>query len=241
MKPVFHEAGSPADAAKSAAEFLLAQANAAVQRRGRAAIAVSGGSTPRLMFEGLASRGCDWKNVHIFWVDERCVPPGHSESNYRMTREAFLDPCGFPAEQVHRIEGELPPQQAADRYVALIQEFFQLQPDELPRFDVVHLGMGADAHTASLFPGESLILDRKHIAASVYSAARDSHRITLLPGVLLDARSAFFLVTGDDKAEPLRRLLHEPFDPLARPAQLFANEMPDVRWFLDQAAARGFR
>jgi 6-phosphogluconolactonase len=240
MKPAFHESATPAGAATAAADHLLERLEAIRRENGRVTLAVSGGSTPRLMFEQIAKREFDWKDVHIFWVDERCVPPDHADSNYRMTREALLAPIELPAEQVHRIEGELSPEISAGRYVSVIREFFGLAPEELPRFDIVHLGMGSDAHTASLFPGESLILERKHVAASVYSAARDSHRVTLLPGVVLNAAETFFLVTGEDKARPLRDLFEEPLEPLLRPAQLFARESTNVRWFVDRAAAQGF-
>ncbi len=241
MTPDYLASPTPRKAAESAAHHLLGRLRVALDRKGWAAIAFSGGSTPRLMFEHLAGLDFDWTGVHIFWVDERCVPQDHAESNYRMTRQALLEPLRFPGEQVHRIEGELSPEQAADRYVSTLHEFFELREDDLPRFDIIHLGMGADAHTASLFPGESLILDRKHVAAAVYSAARDSYRVTLLPGVLLHAAEIFFLVTGKDKSETLLSLFMETFDPLALPAQLMAHEGSNVRWFLDEAAAEGLR
>jgi 6-phosphogluconolactonase len=239
VKPAHHESATPAGAAIAAAEHLIERLQTIRLEKGRAMLAVSGGSTPRLMFEHLAKRKFDWKDVHMFWVDERCVPPDHADSNYRMTREALLAPLGLPNEQVHRVEGELSPELAVDRYVSGIRKCFGLAPEELPRFDMIHLGMGSDAHTASLFPGEALIFERKHIAASVYSAARDSHRVTLLPGVLLNAAETFFLVTGEDKARPLREVFEEPLEPLLRPAQLFARQGQNVRFFLDRAAAQG--
>ena len=139
----------------------------------------------------MASR-FDWHRVHIFWVDERCVPPDHGDSNYRMVREALLDPVGVAADQIHRIEGELEPEEASNRYEAAICEFLQLGEGKLPVFDVVHLGMGADGHTASLFPGSSLIDDQTGIVAAAYAESRKSHRVTLLPRPILAARHVFF-------------------------------------------------
>jgi 6-phosphogluconolactonase len=225
-----------ATAAKAAAEHILQSLAAARSERPLATIAVSGGSTPKLMFEAMAAAEFDWSRVHLFWVDERCVPPDHPDSNFGMTTRAWIDRVALPPEQLHRIEGELEPGQAAADYQAGIRRFFELEGDGLPRFDVVHLGMGPDSHTASLFPGEELINDRRGIASSVYVASKQSYRVTLLPGVLLNAAETVFLVSGSDKAEPLRNVFQEPLDASPRPVQLFARESANVRWFLDEAA-----
>jgi len=204
-----------------------------------AAFAISGGSTPKLLFQELAKLPFDWDKVHLFWVDERSVPPTDPESNYRLAKENFIEPAQFPSRNVHRIQGELAPQTAAQLYAGDIREFFGLQADELPRFDVIHRGMGPDAHTASLFPGDPLINDLRNLTAAVYAEKFQQWRVTLLPGVLLAARNTVMLVAGEDKAEPLRSVLSAPYDPLKYPAQIAARqERGQVMWFLDQAAAR---
>ena len=237
MSPRFHVSKNKEQAASTAAEFTIDRLAKALKDREKATLAVSGGSTPRLMFEHLAASRFDWHRVHFFWVDERCVPPDHADSNYRMVRQALLDPTGIGVDQIHRIEGELQPEEASGRYGAEISEFFQLREGKFPAFDVVHLGMGADGHTASLFPGSPLIDEEAGIAAAAYAASRKSHRVTLLPRPILAARNIFFLVAGADKATTLRRVLEGPANPTDLPAQRFAREREDVEWFVDSAAA----
>lgn len=222
------------DTAQQAAEAcgaeILRALGEAVAMNGRASVAFSGGSSPKKMFAWMASQPFDWSAVEIFWVDERCVPPEHPDSNYRMTREALLDrirPGG-----IHRIPAELPPGEAAARY----REDLILTLGHQPRFDVIHLGMGADSHTASLFPGLAEIEDRTGLAASVWVPKLNAHRVTLLPQVLLDAKQIAMLVTGEDKAMPLREVFRGPYAPLTHPAQLVHRNAPLVEWFIDRAA-----
>lgn len=197
-------------------------------------MAVSGGSTPRLLFAELAGARFSWNRLHLFWVDERAVPPHDPQSNYRLARESFLDPVNFPKENVHRIHAELPPCEAAALYIEDIRRHFG---GGIPQFDVIQLGMGADAHTASLFPGEPLIDDREHIAAAVYVEKMKQHRITLLPLPLLSAKHTAFLVAGDDKAPAVRAVFGEESDPKTYPAQLVAHDGREVAWYLDLPAA----
>ena len=210
----------------------------ALLRAPRATMAISGGSTPKLLFGELAKANFDWSNVHIFWVDERCVPPTDSQSNYKLAKETLLDPARIPAGNVHRIQGELDPQVAARLYAGEIRTFFALAPGQWPAFDVIHRGMGPDAHTASLFPGEPLIDDHENIAAAVYVEKFHQWRVTLLPGVLETARQTIMLVAGDDKAEPLRSVLRGPYDPKKYPVQIATHDGRNVMWLLDRAAAR---
>ncbi|MCX6619814.1 MAG: 6-phosphogluconolactonase [Acidobacteria bacterium] len=203
-----------------------------------ASLAISGGSTPKLMFDALAKAELPWELVHIFWVDERSVPPADPESNYRMAEEHLLRPAGIRRRNVHRIAGELRPADAARRYVDEIREFFGLAPGELPQFDIIHRGMGPDAHTASLFPGEPLLADRRQIAAAVYVKKFDRWRVTLLPGVLLAASHTLMLITGEDKAPALRAIFHEEYDPLQYPAQLGVHDGRGLVWFVDELAAK---
>lgn len=203
-----------------------------------ATLAISGGTTPKLLFGELARSRFDWSHVHLFWVDERGVPPTDAQSNYKLAKEHFIDPAHFPSRNVHRIQAELQPDVAARLYAGEIREFFALAPGEFPHFDVIHQGMGPDAHTASLFPGEPLIDDRENLAAEAYVEKFHQWRITLLPGVLLAARHTVMLVAGEDKADPLRSVLHEPYDPKKYPAQLSTYHGRSVTWFLDRSAAR---
>lgn len=227
-----------AAAAQACAKYILGVLEGARAERGRATIALSGGSTPKLLFERMAASNFQWNGVHLFWVDERPVPPDDDHSNYKLAAGALLSPAGIPPQQVHRIRAELDPTVAADLYVEEIRGFFKLQPNELPRFDVVHRGMGAEAHTASLFPGEPLIGDRQQIAAAVRVEKLSQWRITLLPGVLLAAHHTAMLVAGEDKATAVRAVFGEPYDPLKYPAQLGLRDAEGVEWFLDEPAAR---
>lgn len=206
-----------------------------------ATLAVSGGSATKHMFQELAAANLDWSKVHVFWVDERPVPPDHADSNFKLANQYLLQPAGIPADNVHRIKAELPTEEAAEQYQDEIRRFFRLGDNELPRFDVVHLGMGGDGHTASLFPGETLIKDRDHIAASVYVDKMQQARITLLPAVLLRAKNPVMLVTQEDKAPMLQRVFSEPYQPEKFPAQLIAYEAPETFWYLDNGAARLLR
>ncbi len=211
----------------------------ALSGRPHATFAISGGTTPKLLFRELANLPFNWDKVHLFWVDERCVPPDDAQSNYRLARENFIEPAQFPSRNVHRVQTELAPETAAQLYAGEMREFFAVGPDELPRFDVMHRGMGPDAHTASLFPGEPLIQDLQNLTAAVYVEKFHQWRVTLLPGVLRAARTTVMLVAGADKAEPLHSVLLEPYDPMKFPAQIATHQgSSDVMWFLDRAAAR---
>jgi 6-phosphogluconolactonase len=202
-----------------------------------ATFAVSGGSTPRVLFQKLVASKFRWDHVHLFWVDERMVPPTDPASNYRLAEDCLIKPAHIPQRQVHRIFGEIAPKTAAARYIEEIRDFFGLEEGDMPRFDVVHRGMGPDAHTASLFPGEPLIDDREGIAAAVFAPKHNQWRVTLLPGALLAAKHTVFLVTGGDKKDAVRAVFHEEYGPKKYPAQIASHHGRGVTWFLDQAAA----
>jgi len=221
-----------AAAAEACAQHVLAILGDAIRANGRGTLAVSGGSSPKLMFSKMAAARFDWQGVHIFWVDERCVPPTDSASNYRMANEYLIEPAGIPAGQVHRIQGELAPANAAARYAEDIRAFFGLNGLELPRFDVIHRGMGPDAHTASLFPGDPLIDDRAGIAAATFAAKFNQWRVTLLPGVLLAASHTVVYAPGSDKAEALGHVFGEEYDPKKYPSQIGLRDGGETTWFL---------
>jgi len=225
-------------AAEASARHILTLLDNALAGQDRATMAVSGGGTPRLLFQELAKARYDWQRVHLFWVDERAVPPTDPESNYRLAEEFLIHPAHIPRRNIHRVASELMAERAAEHYVADIRKFFELEDGELPHFDIVQQGMGPDAHTASLFPGEPLIEDREGIAAAVLAPKAPQWRITLLPGVLLAARHTVFLVAGDDKAEAVRAVFQDDYDPRRLPAQIVSHHGRSVYWFLDDSATR---
>jgi 6-phosphogluconolactonase len=225
-------------AAEACAHHVISVLDETLAGQEFATLAVSGGSTPKLLFQKLAATRFPWDRVHLYFVDERCVPPSDPASNYKMAEENLIQPAHIPHRNLHRIAGELPPRTAAARYAEDIREHFGIEPGEMPHFDLVHRGMGPDAHTASLFPGEPLIDDRDGIAAAVFVEKMNMWRVTLLPGALLAAKHTVFLVAGEDKAEAVRAVFHEEYDPKKYPAQIASHHGRGVSWFLDEAAAR---
>jgi 6-phosphogluconolactonase len=235
-------ADAAALAAEAAERFTQAAEKAAAER-GRARIAVSGGSTPKAAFQLLADASkpwrarMPWEKLDLFWVDERCVPPEHQESNYRMTREAMLDKVPLKPEQVHRMEGELEPQAAAARYESLLRNRFRLEGAESPRFDLVELGMGPDGHTASLFPHTDALNEMGRLVTANHVAQKDTWRITLTWPVINNASDVFFLIGGADKAKVLDEVMRGPRDPERLPSQLIWPSSGILTLILDKAAA----
>ena len=219
-------------AAEACARRVLGVLGEAVRANGSATLAVSGGSSPKLLFARMAAAQFDWRGVHIFWVDERCVPPTDGASNYKLVKEYLIAPAGIPETQVHRVVGEIAPEEAAARYADDIRAFFGLTGSELPRFDVLHRGVGPDAHTASLFPGDPLIDDRAGIAAATFAAKFKQWRVTLLPGVLLAAAHTVVYAPGPDKAEALGHVFGEEYDPKKYPSQIGLRDGGEMTWFL---------
>ena len=224
----------PQAAAKACGARILELLDRARHQRGFATLAISGGSTPRIMFEWMAAQPFHWTQVELFWVDERCVPPDNDQSNFLMARKSLIDPARILPERIHRIEGELNPEEAARLYVENMGRTFAAAPGDLPVFDVIQRGMGPDGHTASLFPGEPLIEDRTGWAAAVRVEKLKQHRVTLLPGVLEKARHTVCLVAGSDKADALSSVLNGARDRMMWPAQISSAEM---EWYVDSAAA----
>ena len=237
MSVAWHTLPDRNAATHAAACFLMERLEEAVAARGQATLAISGGSLPRSLFHHLATLPLPWDRIHLFWVDERCVAPDHADSNYRLARESLLASVHAPSVNIHRVLGELAPAEAAARYVQELRSFFQPASGALPAFDVIHLGLGPDCHTASLFPGEPLIHDRTGLAAAVYVEKMQNWRVTLLPGVLLAARCILFFTAGAEKAPAVRALRSAPADPLRFPAQVVTGHHPTVTFFLDEPAA----
>jgi 6-phosphogluconolactonase len=228
-------------AAEHAARHVLSLLDIALAGQERATLAISGGTTPKLMFTEMVKAKFDWDRVHLFWVDERAVPPTDPQSNYKLAGEFLIEPSHIPHRNVHRIQGELMPERAAEHYVDNIRRFFALEEGELPHFDVIQQGMGPEGHTASLFPGEHLIEDREGIAAAVYTPKPPPWRVTLLPGALLAAHHTVFLVTGEDKAPAVRAVFQDEYNPKLLPAQVVAHHGRSVTWFLDDVASHLLR
>ena len=226
-----------------AAELFVTLARRAGDVEGeRFTVALAGGETPRYLYSLLASSQyapqVPWERVHVFWGDERHVPPDDPASNYRMAYDALLSRVPIPPENVHRIRAELPDaHEAARTYEDELRGFCGLQPSELPRFDLVLLGMGADGHTASLFPHTDALHDREHLVAAPWVEKLNTYRLTLTPRVLNNAATVVFLVSGEGKAATLHAVLEGPLQPDLLPAQLIAPTNGTLLWLVDQAAA----
>ncbi|HWP59403.1 MAG TPA: 6-phosphogluconolactonase [Candidatus Acidoferrales bacterium] len=222
-----------------AAEF-VSLARASVESAGRFTVCLSGGSTPAALYRLLASAAfaakVPWDKCHFFWGDERCVPPDHPESNYALARAALLSKVAVPQSQVYRMPGEKPPDLAALRYEATLRTFFNLRAGSYPRFDLILLGLGADGHTASLFPGSEALAVRDRCVVAPYVESLKAHRLTLTLAVINRAANVFFLVSGAEKAEILARVL-EPSDENSLPAARVKPEQGRLVWFVDEAAA----
>jgi 6-phosphogluconolactonase len=232
---------------RAAAEELAARIERAVEARGVAFVALSGGSTPRGLHTLLADPAepfrarVPWARVHVFWGDERTVPPDHRDSNYRMAHDTLLRHVPIPPAHVHRIRGEDPdPARAAEGYARELREVFAAGDRveaEWPRFDLVLLGMGADGHTASLFPGTAAVHEATRLVVAAWVAKLDAYRITLTPPVLNGADAVLFLVAGGDKAETLAAVLEGPLRPDAYPSQVIRPATGALLWLVDRAAA----
>jgi 6-phosphogluconolactonase len=234
---------TPAEVATVAAQFFTDAVVSAVQARGRARVAISGGMTPEAMFTLLAHPGqpflkqIPWDKLDLYWVDERSVPPTDKDSNYRMTNEAMLSKVPLPAAQVHRIEGELDPEAAAARYESVIRNSFKLEGAETPVFDLILLGMGDDGHTASLFPHTDAINDLTDIATANHVPQMDTWRITLTWPVINQGREVAFLIEGEAKAQVLHDVLLGPYQPDTFPSQIIRPASGHLTFLLDSAAA----
>jgi len=223
-----------------AGQLFAEKARHAVSTEGRFTVALSGGSTPRALYQRLAAAvepdapGIPWRDTHIFWSDERCVPPSSQDSNYRMAYDALLGRVHIPAEQIHRMRGEDEPARAALDYEKLLEEQFEKTP---PRFNLMLLGVGEDGHTASLFPYSAGLEETKRLVASPFIEKLRAHRLTMTPGAINAARTIMFLVTGRAKAETLRAVLEGERDPRRYPAQLVEPDGGQLIWLVDEAAA----
>ena len=234
MNPSVYE--TPAELAEAAARDFAARAEAAIDERGRFAVALAGGSTPKATYEALArdyADKLDWSRVHVFFGDERTVPPDHEDSNYRMAQRALLS--RVPVGGVHRMRGESPPAEAATAYEEELRGYFG--SDGSPGLDLILLGLGEDGHTASLFPETSAldVADRWVVANPVLKL--QTTRLTLTVPVINAAKAVTFLVAGEGKAGALREILEGDAAPRAYPAKFVNPESGVLTWMVDRAAA----
>jgi 6-phosphogluconolactonase len=229
---------SRADLAFEFASELAAMINNAAAKGKYLNVALSGGNTPSHLFTVLANQFADkikWEFVHFFWGDERCVPPDDPESNYGMTRRVLFEKIKIPASNIHRVRGEDKPQKEAERYSSEILSFTRLK-DNLPRFDLIILGLGEDGHTASIFPGnESLFRSGKVCEVAVHPVTGQK-RITLTGSVLNNAEIIIFLVTGTAKADIVADIIERP-GITDYPAASVEPVHGTLKWYLDIDAA----
>lgn len=235
---IFQDSGLLAD---GAAKIFAATAGEAIAAKGSFAVALSGGSTPRTLFRLLGTAYRDkikWDAVHLFWTDERAVPPDHEESNYRLAYEELISKITISAQNVHRIRGELDPAEAAVEYEREMALYFV--PGHIPTFDLILLGVGQDGHTASLFPGSDALHGNDHIAVPLYSKSAGNRRVTLTLPVLNNAKEIVFLVSGKSKALIISEILTQRMGN-RYPAGLIKTSRGNIIWLLDSEAASALK
>jgi 6-phosphogluconolactonase len=238
-QPEIRILNTPAELFQAAAEEFAEAANAAVQTEGKFTVALSGGSTPKGMFHLLAGEkfaSLPWSKMYFFWGDERHVPPDHPDSNYRMAYEALLSKVPVPKENVFRVPTENKDANAAAlAYEETLKAFFKLRPGEVPRFDLILLGLGPDGHTASLFPESAALREDKRLVVANWVEKFKTYRITFTYPVLNNAGRVTFLVAGEDKAPALHEVLENKNSGL--PAQQVRPKNGRLIWLVDRAAA----
>ena len=208
-------------------------------------IALSGGNTPALFFQKLASaqyrENIVWQNIQFFWGDERCVAPDHPDNNYVMTKKNLLDHIYIPAKNIHRILGEDNPVAEAKRYAQEIESTVPMDNSGFPQFDWIFLGLGTDGHTASIFPGSDVLEDRKNICVVATHPESGQKRITMTLPIINHAKRVSFLVTGENKASVAAKILTGAEESKSLPAALIRPVNGSYEWYLDQAAGTKIR
>ena len=239
-----HIVANAEDLARAAASEFVGLATEAVRGNGFFTVVLSGGSTPGALYSLLADDASlkaqlPWDRTHVFWGDERHVPPDHADSNYRMVNDALLARVAVPAGNVHRIKGELEDaRQAADEYERVLRDSCRLAGSQLPRFDLVLLGMGLDGHTASLFPRSEALHERQRLVVANRVGGVHGDRITMTVPVLNNAACVLFLVGAAEKAETLRAVLESEPGSEPYPAQLIQPARGRLLWLVTGEAGR---
>jgi len=222
-----------------AASLFVERSATAVNERGRFLVVFNGGSTPTRLFQLLAteySDKVDWSKVHVFWGDERCVPPDDPGSSYGQARDELFAHVSIPELNIHRVKGELEPVEASNVYALLLKEF-AAPPFDFPRFDLVYLGMGEDGHTASLFPGSPVDVTEPTLPVTAHYQDRPANRVTLTQLVFNQARMIAFMATGEKKAATLAEVLSNRYNPDQYPAQRIEPKNGRLIWLVDEDAA----
>lgn len=230
---------TPQELAEAFAIVIVNIINEAWKNKNPLTIALSGGSTPKLLFTVLAkkySKSVDWNHVHLFWSDERCIPPVDPESNYGMTRKILLDKIEIPEKNIHRIKGEEDPESEASRYSEEIIANTR-SVNNIPLFDLIILGIGEDGHSASIFPGNLKLLSSKKICEVAAHPVSGQRRITITGKVINNADKIFFLVTGKSKAHVIEQIFKKEAISENFPATYFITQRGEATWFLDKKAA----
>ncbi len=225
---------------QAAAQLLVMLGKEAVAEHGRFSLALCGGGTPTGVYELLAEhpfcQQMPWQQTHLFWGDERLVPPDDPDSNYGQANELMIKKVPVPADNVHRVHGELDMETAVADYTHQLQNF--TSDGKIPTLDVVLLGMGSDGHTASLFPGSPVQQAEWVVGVTADYDGRPAQRLSLTPKVINSARHVIFLVTGQSKAKTLQRVLYGPYQPVKLPAQRIQPSKGTLTWLTDTAAAQ---
>jgi 6-phosphogluconolactonase len=228
-----------ADLFQGAATEFVSRADSAIRERGRFCVALSGGFTPKGLFNLLASRtyaSFPWDKTFLFWGDERYVPADHPESNFRMAQEALLSKILIPAKNVFPIDtAKSPAEAAAKEYEQTVKSFFDLKPGEFPRFDLTLNGIGTEGHTASLFPDSPALNDRTNLAVAVWVERFNMFRITMTLPVFNNSACVLFLASGREKNPILQEVFEKPSSRL--PAQRIVPTHGELLWFVDRPAA----
>lgn len=240
-QPDFEIYPDPSALVIAAAEKFVQITNDAATKQGVFFVALAGGNTPRELYVLLAQENwrtlVPWEKAHIFFGDERCVPPEHSDSNYRMAREALIEKIDIPEGNVHRMVGEKEPHEAAAAYEQEIVRNFAACGIEPPRFDLMLLGLGNDGHTASLFPETSALHEKEKLVTANYVEKFKSYRLTMTLPLLNNSRNVFFLVSGESKAAIVRDIFQNRNRSQHYPAELIRPVDGQLLWLLDQTSA----
>ena len=221
------------------AKWIINYANGILYTNDRFTIALSGGETPKRLYQLLATDAyrnkIDWSKIHIFWGDERVVPFTDDSNNAKMAYENLLSKVDISPENIHIMPTDISPVRATEEYEKILHNYFDSTDNS---FDLVLLGMGKDGHTLSLFPGFEVPAEKSNWVCAVYLEDQKMHRITLMPSIVNSSSAVIFLVTGDEKAKALQQVLKGQFEPVKYPAQLIRPANGELHWFVDENAAR---
>ncbi len=226
---------------KNVTEWIINVISETLQKQEKFTWVLSGGNTPKPIYQLLSSmpyrEQIDWKKLHIFWGDERAVPFNDDRNNAKMAFETLLDHVSVPADQIHVMRTDIPPEQAAMEYEKILKEYFPLVQHSSFTFDLVLLGMGEDGHTLSLFPGTEVVHEEKAWTKAFFLKSQDMYRITLTKSIVNRSAKIAFLTTGDNKADALHEVIEGKYNPDLYPSQVIKSVNGELHWFVDSDAA----